>query len=133
VTLVRRKQERGNAMILSMIVLTALATLSSLTVVTVQGGLATTGNDRFTRRRCTPPGGGAAAMDYAQNTSLANGWQAFVTPANANRCLRRSPATTYPGNPATCSPPGCSSGTRSGLPQQKSDGGFLAGKTSTGA
>ena len=43
-----RHRERGNSLVLAMIVLSALGTLSALTVVTVEGGIATAGNDGFT-------------------------------------------------------------------------------------
>jgi hypothetical protein len=82
----KRQRQRGNAMILSMIVLTGLATLSGLTVVSVQGGIATTGNDRFhTIAQYAAESGGAAAMDFMRkNYDHATYWSAFVEPYNVN-------------------------------------------------
>ena len=90
-----RQRERGNAMVLSMIVLTALATLSGLTVVSVQGGIATTSNDRFHNIAVyAAESGGAVAMDYLRrNINLASGWSAFVSANNAN-----PPQPNIPGN-----------------------------------
>lgn len=88
-TLVRRRarqRERGNAMVLAMIVLTALATLSGLTVVSVQGGISTTSNDRFHSIAVyAAESGGAVAMDYLRkNVNLTTGWKAYVTANNVN-------------------------------------------------
>lgn len=71
-------------MLLAMIVLTALGTLSSLTVVTVQGGIATVGNDRFHAIAVyAAESGGMAAMDFLRkNINLATGWTAYVSPSN---------------------------------------------------
>ena len=71
-------------MLLAMIVLTALATLSALTVVSVQGGIATSSNDRFhTIAQYAAESGGAAAMDYLRkNVDPTKGWGAFVTYKN---------------------------------------------------
>jgi hypothetical protein len=73
-------------MILAMIVLGLLGTLSSLTVVTVQGGIATAGADRFHRIAVyAAESGGAAAMDYLRkNINLATGWTSFVSPSNTS-------------------------------------------------
>jgi hypothetical protein len=80
-----------------MIVLTALGTLSSLTVVTVEGGIATTGNDRFhTIASYAAESGGMAAMDYLRShLDLSNGWSAYVSPSNAS-----PPQPALPGNNA---------------------------------
>jgi hypothetical protein len=82
-------------MILAMIVLGVLGTLSSLTVVTVQGGIATAGADRFHRIAIyAAESGGAVAMDYLRkNINLATGWAAFVSPSNGN-----PPQPSVPGN-----------------------------------
>jgi len=82
----RRHRERGNSLVLAMIVLAALGTLSALTVVTVQGGIATTGNDRFhTVAVYAAESGGAAAMDFLRkNINLTTGWKTYVSANNAN-------------------------------------------------
>lgn len=92
---VLRHRERGNSLVLAMVVLAALGTLSSLTVVSVQGGLATTGNDRFHAIAVyAAESGGAAAMDFLRaNVNLSTGWKNFVSPRNAN-----PPQPNLPGN-----------------------------------
>ena len=91
-----RNPQSGNAMVLAMIVMTALATLSGLTVVSVQGSLATSGNDQFHAQAVyAAESGGAAAMDFLRkNVSASAGWAAFITPNNASPL---SP-TAIPGN-----------------------------------
>jgi hypothetical protein len=82
-------------MILAMIVLAALGTLSSLTVVTVQGGIATAGNDRFHLIAVyAAESGGAAAMDFLRkNINLTTGWKIYVSANNAI-----PPQPSLPGN-----------------------------------
>ncbi|HEX3760181.1 MAG TPA: pilus assembly PilX N-terminal domain-containing protein [Kofleriaceae bacterium] len=90
-----RHRERGNSLVLAMIVLAALGTLSALTVVSVQGGLATTGNDRFHAIAVyAAESGGAAAMDFLRkNVNLSTGWTSYVSPGNAS-----PPQPNLPGN-----------------------------------
>jgi hypothetical protein len=73
-------------MLLALIVLGALGTLSALTVVSVQGGIATAGNDRFHSIAVyAAESGGAAAMDFLRkNLNLSTGWASFVSPGNAS-------------------------------------------------
>jgi len=73
-------------MVLAMIVLAALGTLSALTVVSVQGGIATSGNDRFhTVAVYAAESGAAAAMDFLRkNINSATGWKTYVSASNAN-------------------------------------------------
>ncbi len=84
-------------MVLAMIVLTALAVLSALTVVSVQGGIATSSNDRFHAIAVySAESGGAAAMDFLRkNVNLSTGWTAYVSANNAN-----PPQPNLPGNNA---------------------------------
>lgn len=98
-----RDPQRGNAMLLSMIVLTALATLSGVTVVSVQGGIATTGADRFHALAVyAAESGGAAAIDYLRrNINLTSGWTSFVTASNS---APKSPP--LPGNGVPWGQPG---------------------------
>lgn len=90
-----RHRERGNSLVLAMIVLSALGTLSALTVVSVQGGLATTGNDRFhTIAVYAAESGGAAAMDFLRkNVNLSTGWASYISPSNLT-----PPQPNLPGN-----------------------------------
>ena len=81
-----RHRERGNSLVLAMVVLAALGTLSSLTIVNVQGGLATVGNDRFHAIAIyAAESGGAAAMDFLRsNVNLTTGWKTYVSPSNTS-------------------------------------------------
>jgi len=81
-----RHRERGNSLVLAMIVLAALGTLSSLTVVSVQGGIATAGNERFHQIAIyAAESGGAAAMDFLRkNVNLTTGWTSYVSARNAS-------------------------------------------------
>lgn len=83
-------------MVLAMIVLAALGTLSSLTVVTVQGGIATAGNDRFHSIAVyAAESGAAAAMDFLRkNVNSSTGWKAYITANNASPL----PEPPVPGN-----------------------------------
>ncbi|MEJ7601829.1 MAG: hypothetical protein WKG01_28280 [Kofleriaceae bacterium] len=99
----RRVRERGNAMLLAMIVLTALATLSSLTVVSVQGGIATTSNDRFHNIAIyAAESGGAVAMDFLRRMiNSTTGWTAYISASNTN-----PPQPNMPGNNIQYGQPG---------------------------
>ena len=82
-------------MLLALIVLGALGTLSALTVVSVQGGIATAGNDRFHSIAVyAAESGGAAAMDFLRkNLNLTTGWSAYISASNAS-----PPQPALPGN-----------------------------------
>jgi hypothetical protein len=86
---------RGNSLVLAMVVLAALGTLSALTVVSVKGGIATVGNDRFHAIAVySAESGGAAAMDFLRkNVNLATGWKSYVSASNAS-----PPQPNLPGN-----------------------------------
>jgi len=90
-------------MVLAMIVLAALGTLSALTVVNVQGGIATAGNDRFHAIAVyAAESGGAAAMDFLRkNINLTTGWQSYVSASNAS-----PPQPNLPGNNQAIATPG---------------------------
>lgn len=90
-----RHRERGNSLVLAMIVLSALGTLSALTVVSVQGGIATAGADRFHAIAAyAAESGGAAAMDFLRkNVNLSTGWKSYISPNNAS-----PPQPNLPGN-----------------------------------
>ncbi|MGE0549014.1 MAG: hypothetical protein AB7O24_10735 [Kofleriaceae bacterium] len=78
----RWNSQRGNSLVLAMIILTALGTLAILTVLGVRGGLRATANDRFhSMAMYAAESGGAAAMDYLRaNISAGTKWSAFVDP-----------------------------------------------------
>jgi len=71
--------------VLAMIVLTALGTLSLLTVFSVRGGIETSANDRFhAMAEYAAESGAAAGMDYLRANLDPNfGWKAYVTPSNS--------------------------------------------------
>jgi hypothetical protein len=79
-----RDRQRGNSLLLALIVLSALATLGSLTVVSVQSSLKTSTNDRAQAiAMYAAESGGAIVMDFLRNNfNLATGWSAYVTPSN---------------------------------------------------
>jgi hypothetical protein len=85
-------------MLLCMIVLTALATLSGLTVVSVQGGLASAGNDRFHSIAVyAAESGGAVATDFLRkNINLSTGWSAYTVPSNVNPLSPNVPGNNIP-------------------------------------
>ena len=90
-----RHRECGNSLVLAMIVLAALGTLSALTVVSVKGGIATMGNERFhTIAVYAAESGGAVAMDFLRrNVNLSTGWKNYISAANAS-----PPQPNLPGN-----------------------------------
>ncbi|HEU4726824.1 MAG TPA: hypothetical protein VFT22_03015 [Kofleriaceae bacterium] len=99
----RRVRERGNSLVLAMVVLAALGTLSALTVVSVQGGIATTGADRFHSIAVyAAESGAAAAMDFLRtHINLSTGWTSYVSARNAS-----PPQPNLPGNNQEAGAPG---------------------------
>ncbi|MCE9575453.1 MAG: pilus assembly PilX N-terminal domain-containing protein [Deltaproteobacteria bacterium] len=85
-------RERGNALIIALIALTGLASLGGLTVLAVQGGIATSSSDRFkTIALYAAETGAASSMDWLRKqvvvggtTNATNGWTAFVSANNAS-------------------------------------------------
>jgi hypothetical protein len=82
----RRDRQRGNSLLLALIVMSALATLGSLTVVSVQSGLKTSTNDRSQAiAMFAAESGVAITMDMLrQNFDVTTGWTAFVKTSNVN-------------------------------------------------
>jgi Tfp pilus assembly protein PilX len=82
-----RDRQRGNSLLLALIVMSALATLGSLTVVSVQSSLKTSTNDRSQSIALhAAESGGAAAMDMLRGPTAydpALGWSQFVAPNGA--------------------------------------------------
>ncbi len=85
-----RDRQRGNSLVLALIVMSALATLGSLTVVSVQSSLKTSTNDRAqTIALYAAESGAAYAMDFLRaNATVA--WTPYFTPEG----------TPYPPNPS---------------------------------
>lgn len=82
---IRRQKQRGNALVLALVVMTALGTLATLTVFSVRGGLQTSSNDRnHSVALYAAESGAAVAMDYLRaNLNASTGWTAYVTANNA--------------------------------------------------
>lgn len=80
----RRNPERGNSLVLAMIVLTALGTLSVLTVFRVRGAIQTQSSDRFhSIALYAAESGAAAAMEYLRSAiDPTTGWTALVSANN---------------------------------------------------
>jgi len=76
--------QRGNAMIVALVALTGLVGLGSLAMLSVQGGIASSGHDRFQAIALYAAESGAAtALDYLRkNVMESSGWTRFVTPNN---------------------------------------------------
>ncbi|MDB4959437.1 MAG: hypothetical protein JWO36_7006 [Myxococcales bacterium] len=93
---VARDPQRGNSLILALVVLTALGTLSMLTTFSVRGGIQTTANDRFHAIALySAESGAAVAMDFLRtNIDATLGWKAYVS---ANNASPPSPSA-IPGN-----------------------------------
>ena len=81
-----RKPEAGNSLVLAMIVMTALGTLSMLTVFSVRGGTQTVSADRFHAIALYAAESGAAAgMDFLRtNINSSTGWQSFISASNSS-------------------------------------------------
>lgn len=83
----RRDRQRGNSLLLALIVMSALATLGGLTVVSVQSSLKTSTNDRSQSIALyAAESGGAVAMDMLRGPTAydaALGWSQWVVPGDA--------------------------------------------------
>jgi hypothetical protein len=90
-------------MVIALLALTGLITLGSLTVLSVQGGLASSGNDRFQAIALyAAESGAAAAVDYMRrNYDGASGWSLYTKQYNAN-------PPHPPGIPGNLAQPGTS-------------------------
>ncbi len=77
-------RERGNTVIVAMLILISLITLGGLTVLSVQRSMASAGHQRFQSIALYPAESGAAvAMDYMRdNLHPVTRWGAWVTPGN---------------------------------------------------
>jgi hypothetical protein len=92
----KQRTERGSIILVAMLVLVALVSLGGLTTLSVQGGLASSGHDRFRAIALYAAESGAAmGMDYLRRrVESTGGWSAFV---NANNSPIESPVD-LPGN-----------------------------------
>jgi Tfp pilus assembly protein PilX len=104
-----RRPEAGNAIVLSLIVLTALGTLALVTVVSVRGSLRTTANDNFhaTAMYAAESGGAAAIEQLRGDMPAGTKWTSYVNPAGEPKAMTgllghaALPGAT--GNPFTAS------------------------------
>ena len=81
----RRDPERGNSLLLALIVMSSLATLGSLTVVSVQSSLKASTNDRSgSIATYAAESGGAMAIEFLRTNyvEVANYWSAYTHPKN---------------------------------------------------
>jgi hypothetical protein len=90
------RHQRGNAMVIALIALTGLITLGSLTVLSVQGGLASSGHDRFQAIALYAAESGAAAtVDYLRKVhDPQSHWGDYVDPPG----VTPTPSSSIPGN-----------------------------------
>lgn len=86
-----RDRERGNSLLLALIVMSALATLGSLTVVSTQSNLKTATNNRAqTIALYAAESGAAVAMDFLRNhfdpatPNAYSDWSAYLMQGNQN-------------------------------------------------
>ena len=102
-----RNRQRGNALVLALIIMTALGTLSTMTVFSVRGGIQASATDRNRSLALYAAESGAAVtMDYLRaNLNASTGWGAYVSASNSAPV---SPAVTgnnvasgVTGNPFT--------------------------------
>jgi hypothetical protein len=98
-----RDRQRGNSLLLALIVMSALATLGSLTVVSTQSSLKTTTNDRSQAiAMYAAESGAAVAMNFLRNhfTSTPgtqySSWSAYLKRGNLN--VVSVPTTDIPSN-----------------------------------
>ncbi|HEX8109906.1 MAG TPA: hypothetical protein VF516_19380 [Kofleriaceae bacterium] len=84
----RRDPERGNSLVLALIVMSALATLGSLTVVSMQSSIQLSSNDRFqTIAMYAAESGAAVTMDFLRRNFVitstgSTSWSNYVVPNN---------------------------------------------------
>ena len=92
----RRDLQRGNSLLLALIVMSVLATLGSLTVISVQSSLKTSTNDRSDAiARYAAESGAAVAMDFLRGQRALD-WSGFLTVGNAEP----RPPLPFPSNGA---------------------------------
>ena len=98
-----RDRQRGNSLLLALIVMSALATLGSLTVVSTQSSLKTSTNDRSqTIAMYAAESGAAVAMNFLRShfnpatTNQFSDWSAYLKQSNNN--VVSVPTTDIPSN-----------------------------------
>ena len=96
-----RDRQRGNSLVLALIVMSALATLGSLTVVSVQSSLKASTNDRSQAVALYAAESGAAyAMDFLRSLPVGTDWSQYLSDATTTAILPVSPDPLFPTNHA---------------------------------
>ena len=93
-------RERGNALLVALIALTGLISLAGITVLSVQGGIATSAADRFNSIALySAESGAAAGMDYLRkNIVISGGYGRFPTTFISASNASPPQLTDIPGN-----------------------------------
>lgn len=104
-----RDRQRGNSLLLALIVMSALAALGSLTVVSMQSSLKTSTNDRAQQIAMYAAESGAAVamnflrLNFVNAAQPGAAWSAYVTPSNLN--VVSVPQALIPSNDAAPTAP----------------------------
>jgi Tfp pilus assembly protein PilX len=94
-----RDRQRGNSLVLALIVMSALATLGSLTVVSVQSSLKASTNDRSqTVALYAAESGAVFAMDFLRHNAV--DWNPYITTVNTVGIIPVAPDPLFPTNRA---------------------------------
>jgi hypothetical protein len=98
---VKRNPERGNTVVLALIVLSALGTLGMLSIIGIRSSSQTTANDRFhSIALYAAESGGAAAMEYLRaNLDPNTGWTSLLSPGAIDDVAGNNVAHGASGNP----------------------------------
>jgi hypothetical protein len=119
----KRNPQRGNSLILALIVMSALGTLSMLTVAGVRSGMKTGGNDRFhTIAMYAAESGGAAAMDYLRG--VVDKTTGFTTILQSPELVEIVGNNQLPGDPENPFSPELDAYYRVEIANNRGDGGF---------
>jgi Tfp pilus assembly protein PilX len=99
----RRDRQRGNSLLLALIVMSSLATLGSLTVVSVQSSLKASTNDRAgSIAMYAAESGIALAIEFLRSNWTGPGtWAPYVVPNSAPPFAANRALPGAPGNPFT--------------------------------
>jgi hypothetical protein len=139
----RSVRERGNVLLVAVIALTGLISLAGITVLSVQGGIATSSSDRFSSIALYAAESGAASgMDFLRKNIVvvggANGARsfpaAFVSPSNsAPPQLVDIPGNNkLPGDPGNLFAPSQNAWYTVELLNDRADPGFATGTDTNG-
>jgi len=122
----RRNPERGNTVVLALIVLSALGTLGMLALTSARSSTRTTANDRFhSVALYAAESGGAAAMEYLRaNLDPTDGWSAALAASTWDSIAGNNVAHGTPGNPFSDDLPASYS---VAILNNRSDSGFAGG------